>query len=725
MNSIWIIRFLVFLSAFLLFQIEFIIGKILLPNFGGSFMVWGACIVFFQAALLLGYMYAHYVIQWLGIARYRKFHLLLLILPALFFPGKALALKYASLEWPMVIEVFWRLALSIGPVFFVLSTMSIICQSWISQSTLSERNNPYVLFSVSNFGSFLALVSYPFIFEMVFDLNVQQHIWRAGYCFVVLLYLLCLKFVWVQQQTREKALLGGLVWTTTKVWIWFFYGVAGVMMFLSVTNLVTEEIAPVPLFWMIPLVIYLLSYVLNFKKNPWCPRWINRAMFAVIAFSILFYFAMAREVIPMLVSLIVLLFLLLIICLFCQSRLYALRPDARQLTFYYFVVSLGGFCGGLIATWIAPLISSSHLEYFLALFFVCLAWLLESPKISFSWMNLLSVVGFIAALYFGPKFSEQFGQAGLLGWAFCAGFFIFLIRKDRLALVVGLLASTILLQTIEPLWFKSKYVFSRRNYYGIKRVFEEHGVRLLTNGNTVHGAQFIDPKISYVPLTYYNPKSPVAEWLIHESNIRRVGMIGLGTGALATYLKKGQQVDLFELDPDIVSIAQEYFTYLDISQGEKKFIVGDARLSLEKMDPQNYQILVVDAFSGDSVPVHLLTVEAIKIYQRHLTKDGIVILHLTNRYMNLPLAFMMTASSTDAYMAFKQDNDYISKRYNSDWVALTWDKDTYEKLLSKYQWNTVSVEQHGLQRPWSDAYSNIIPYFLNLKALKALLKERS
>ena len=630
-------------------------------------MVWGACVVFFQAALLLGYMYAHYIIQWRGIQKYRLLHGVLILLPLLFFPGHALALKYTSAGLPMVLEIFWRLILTIGPAFFVLSTMSIVWQCWLSQSNLPERQNPYTLFAVSNLGSFAGLLTYPFLFEMYFDLGVQQTIWRMGYVILVILQWMAFKWITVQSDTRSAEIKSAVSIDRGQIINWLLYGAVGVIVFLATTNLMTSELAPVPLFWMLPLAIYLLTFVLNFKRRPWCPSWIWKNGHAIIVFGIVLYFAMLKHVMPLLISVSLLLAYTFIVCMFAQYHLHASKPaDHRSLSYFYFMVSLGSFLGGIAATWIVPLISPSYLEYFLAL--LALA---------------------------------------------------FVLRNGRSVAVIGIALIIIFQSPIERVFSKEKYTLTHRNYYGITKIFEQSGVRFLVHGSTIHGAQYLDPEYSRIPLTYYNPKSPPAEILIRNKSLNNIGLVGLGTGSLVSYLDPGQKADYYELDPDMLDIAKKYFKYLDLTAGDVRHIIGDARLTLENSF-ERYHLLIVDAFSGDSVPLHLLTGEAIGIYRNHINPDGVILFHVANRYIDFRPALYRTAFEAGARVAYQHNVDFISKVFHSDWVCITWSDDAYQSLVKNFGWTPISADSVNDIRPWTDSYSNILPYFKINEILQAV-----
>lgn len=710
MKKIWIIKAITFLSAFLLFQVELIVGKIFLPNFGGSYMVWGACLVFFQAALLLGYMYAHYIVQWLGMKRYRVMHLVFILLPFLFFPGRPMPLQFTPGNWLMVMEVFLRLTIFIGPVFFVLSTISIIWQAWLSDSNLSEHENPYVLFSVSNLGSFIALLSYPFFFEMQFDLNLQQTIWRIGYVFLIILQYLAFGLIKLRPVEKSAAQPNGKV-TLRTTGQWLLYAAGGVAMFISATNILTAEIAPVPLLWVLPLAIYLLSFVLNFKQRPWGMGWMERSTPLLLALGIVVYFSSQQQTWFILFKLLGILVYTFLICMLAQRQLYVTKPkDPQQLTFYYFMMALGSFLGGIVSTWIVPLLSSTHMEFFSALLCICLGWNLSQQKRSFSRRVFIGLILLAAILAFGPVVYEKFSLIGFWACALALVLVFAYIGRYRYGVFSGLLLCILSMPYVEPRWAKTEYSFSKRNYYGINRIVDKPGVRLLLHGTTIHGGQFKDPKKSYIPLTYYTPDSPSAQLLIRKDNLDRVAFIGLGTGALTIYLKPQQEADIYELDPDIVKIAQEYFSFLERSVGRKNFILGDARISLEKQQKRDYKLLIVDAFSGDSVPVHLLTQEALSLYRQHMSPDGIVVFHVSNRFVGLTNPLAKVALHENAYVLRQHHLDKISKVFRSDWVAVTWDQNQYNLLKDQFGWKDVPRDPLEPLRLWSDAYSNIIPF---------------
>ena len=423
------LNLIIFLSAFLLFQIEPIISKIILPKFGGSYLVWGACVVFFQAILLLGYWYSHIVISKFGISRYRYYHLIILILPLLFFPGRPLPEIASHSNLALPLDIFWQLLYSIGMVFFVLSTTSIILQSWLSNSDLPQATNPYVLFAASNLGSFIGLLTYPFLFENFFDLDWQLRIWRFGYLVFLGFYLVIFKLLKINKKAASvKHLLRQSVNFQVRV-RWFLFAAAAVIMFLAVTNVVTYEIAPVPLLWVIPLCIYLISFVLNFKKVPWYPQWIEDNFHITVGFGVFFFFLIQKITLPIILQLAFQFIFLFIICMFCQNRLYQSKPkDDANLTTFYLVVSFGGFIGGILVSWVFPLISTVMVEYIFGLFVIALALIFGEKKEKLGFLGMRLIFYLALAIIIWPMLFNRYNIFGIIYIIFASYFEFFSIH---------------------------------------------------------------------------------------------------------------------------------------------------------------------------------------------------------------------------------------------------------------------------------------------------------
>lgn len=715
----YVIYPIVFISAFLLFQIELIIGKIFLPNYGGSYFVWGACIVFFQAALFFGYAFSHFVIRWLGIAKYRILHLAIMFFPFLFFPGKTLPLMYSLTDLPIVIDVFLKLLITIGPVFIVLSTIGIVSQAWVANSGLPQKNNPYVLFGISNSGSFFALMTYPFIFENYYGLSVQVDIWRISYCMLVVLQLIAFAVVKVEAAVAEEE--RQLTIRKRVIIEWCLYSASAVILFLAVTNVLVLEIAPMPFLWIMPLAIYLLSFILNFKEKPFFPKFIDKYAYLNIGFGVLFYFVVSAKAFPVLVVGVAALVFLFLICMTCQSRLYSSRPkDTRGLTYFYLIMSFSGFLGGLFSSWIVPIFANNHLEFLIGLFMLCLAINISKKDYAVPFGVLVWVFVLALLLYSGRIFLLKFQYWGILLLLVIVCVIFFALKKRSFGLSIALFVLIILANNIELNWLKGNCIYQMRNYYGIIRVLDIGQARFMLNGKTIHGAQALDSKGRQVPIAYYNPRSPVVKLLLSVSQLRRIAIIGLGTGSLATYTNKYQYLDFYELDKDIIEVAKKYFVFLKNARGNIKYYVGDARKSFESGYNKNYQLIVVDAFSGDSIPAHLLTKEGINVFRKNLAERGIIVFHATNQYINVVDPLVSTAFSLGAKVLYKTDVDITTGRFFSEWVAVTWDDAAANQLSSAFAWKELYKNDFNDIRAWTDNYTNILPHLDTEKILKSV-----
>ncbi|MCA9403091.1 MAG: fused MFS/spermidine synthase [Candidatus Omnitrophica bacterium] len=715
MKRIHLIQTIAFLSALLLFQIELIIAKLFLPNFGGSYMVWGACVVFFQAALMLGYRYSQAVVEKFGIERYRIMHAALALLPLLSFPGRALPMTFDALPWPLVLSVFWHLCILIGPVFFVLSTTSVIWQMWLVASDLPERNNPYVLFAVSNAGSLVALLTYPFLVELYLDLPAQQNIWRAGYLVFVLLQWWAFKIIPVKEAKPRKVELKPV--KPARLIHWLCYSAAGVMMFLAVTNIVTAEIAPLPLLWVAPLVIYLVSFILNFKKKPYCPRWLREDIHSVAGFAVVIYFVVQVPLLPVLLDMFLLFMMTYLVCMHTQYRLYQSRPgDHRYLPFYYFIVSVGSLLGGVFVSWIMPLLSTAYAEYFAAFLVIAAALLTERRRRRILPGILMAFAAIILMMMWPLIFSQPEVRLTWIQFAGLAGLLVlvplvFSNLRDHPAAFAGCLAVfTVLTPLIETRWSLTEHIYRYRNYYGAGKVRLADGARTLVHGTTIHGSQYVQPALEHIPLAYYGYRSPVGE-LLQQDVIRleRMGIIGLGIGTMATYFRPDQTVDIFELDPDIYQLARTHFRFLARAKGTVRYHTGDGRLLLGEIPDGTYDLLIIDAFSGDAVPVHLLTREALELYRRKVKPDGVVLFHISNRYFFLGAPLTATARSLEAEAAIKEGPKTQELDQSSLWLAVTWDPARLATLVREWNWSHVSPASPRI-RVWTDRYHTVLPY---------------
>lgn len=680
--AIFLLHAITFLAAFLLFQIELIIAKRLLPVYGGSYFVWGACLVFFQAFLLLGYVFVHYAVRKYGIRLYRKIQLLLVFLPFLFFPGHAL--RVGSAENPLFLagSVFTHLLASIGPVFFVLSTVSVALQSWLAASSLEQRSNPYALYATSNAGSLGALLTYPFLFELFFSLQQQELFWRWGYGVLALLAVLMFMLVPVIPSSSVRTAALNEKTPGREIALWLLLSAAGVMLFMAVTNIITYAIAPVPLLWVLPLAIYLFAFILSFKPKPWCPVWILKGIPFLLAFSGLLFFLVEKKTFSAAAELIIFSGVLFVLCLYCQNRLAARKPDAAGgLTLFYLAISSGGFLGGLVTSWVMPLLSESVIEYLLALTLIAAA------------------VGFAGKRTPGISWKD-------------------LVRTLALAAVPALL---VLFWIPQITGRDPATVFKDRNYYGIYEVRDAKDVRVLSHGTTLHGAQIRIPGYELEPSSFYGRTSPIGElFFARKLALRTVGVVGLGAGTLAVYTRPGDVMDFYELDPDIGVVAAKYFTFLAHAPGGIRIFYGDARRSLEMAPERKYDVLVVDAFGGDSIPFHLLTREALALYKQHLNDGGLLLFHISNRFIRLDPVLVGVAKDAGARVLYRTTSGWPTG-LTSHWMAVTWDNAKALTLINDYKWEAVAARFTEPHRVWTDGYSNILPFIDWEEIKKSLL----
>ncbi|MFH0918411.1 MAG: fused MFS/spermidine synthase [Candidatus Omnitrophota bacterium] len=724
MRKIFILNSIIFLSAFLLFQIELIISKILLPNFGGSYLVWGACVVFFQAVLFLGYFFSYLLLKKIGIKRLRPFYLVLFLLPLLFFPGRNLPqISCVNLSLPLVTNVFWHLIFSIGAVFFALSTTSVILQSWLADSDLAEKNNPYALFALSNLGSFAALVTYPFLFEAFLDLDQQLLLWRVMYFLLLGIIVLAVFRIKVNSQQRVTRIWEANGVSRQDCWRWLLFSAAGVIMFLSVTNIFTYEIAPIPLLWVVPLCIYLVSFVLNFKRRSWSPDWVVDKFYLTFAWSIVLFFFSLMRILPLIVELVVTCWFLFHTCMFCQHQLNKTKPaNLSNLPLFYLIVSLGGFIGGIFTTWAMPLISVSISEYLLGLVVIALGLTIGTKYRMLGWRNIFLIFYVSVVLMAWPHFFKGYNLFGiiiiLLVFRIC---YFYLIKNPR-AFLLGILSTLLLTPGIYSFWTHDGYFYMHRNYYGVYKVYEDQGKIILNNGTTIHGVQYKDKKRENQALGYYHKLTPIGSYLSESDVGKNIGIIGLGAGGLSAYARPGQEIDYFEIDPDIYFIAKNLFTFLKNTQAKVNLIFGDARIAIKKVPAKRYGVLIVDAFSGDAIPVHLLTTEAIAEYRRHLTDKGLILFHISNRYLDFIPVLFSNANYLNAYACQKSNAEVAGKGiFSTTWFVLTWDSGSFSKLLTEFKWNQYAPGKNKLIRPWTDKYSDML-LIMDLKGLLAPVK---
>lgn len=725
MKNIWWYRLATFVAAFLLFQIQPMTSKWLVPRFGGSYLVWGASMVFYQAVLLLGYAYAHAVQRRLGVVRYARLHGLLLLAATVCLRDRFSPFVPPDGGTPLALAVFGRLLVSVGLPVLALSTTSVLIQRWLSVSDLPQKDNPYTLYAASNLGSILGLLTYPLLMEPVFSLETQRILWWAIYGAAALLHFPCMPRHEDESATRfPSAPLPGRQCAG-----WFLLSAAACAVLVAATNVITFDVASVPLLWAAPLSLYLLAFVLAFKPRPWSPAWLPRAVIWTIILGVhLHLMTQLRLSLPAWMPLLAHLAVLFVVCAGCTSRLVSLKPaDPAHLTTFYLVIAFGGLCGSASVSWAVPLLSTSMIEYPLAFALAAAAFAVTSPgtpRRTFAmrpWFELATCLAMLTLamlavpVWLGADTSDD-RQLKLLVLMITlpVALTLRLAAARPAQFAAALCALALLLPHTEDSAGGATRVARLRNYYGIYSVFDSGGIRYLKHGTTLHGRQHTDGPDVATPLGYHHPSTPIGQIMTaRRAASRRVAMIGLGAGALAPYLQRGDAFTIFELDPDNSQIAESCFTYLTIVRAHgvtPRFVFGDGRISLQREPDDAFDLLIVDAFNSGSIPVHLMTVEAFREYIRVVPEDGgLVLLNVSRKVLNLVPIVYANARAAGLYVCEKTNaGDVHPGADSTHWMALTRDAGAFASLTGPLGWSPWSQDPDSLPRPWTDRYSNIL-----------------
>ena len=660
----------IFTSAFLLFLVQPIVAKEILPWFGGSAAVWTTCLVFFQVALLAGYTYSDLTTRKLSPRAQAFLHIALLVASLAVLPIIPDAgWKPTGSEDPGM-RILGLLLLTIGLPYFLLATTGPLVQAWFAR--VYPLGTVYRLFALSNLASMLALISYPFAFEPWVTTEVQARAWSIGYavfavlCAATALYSLRVNDATVAIAAEPAADDKGSAPGRFDRFLWLALSAMGSWMLLAITNHITQNIASIPFLWLVPLSLYLLTFILCFESDGWYQRsWLLGPCAVLLG---LCAWGLQTSDISLDIKTAVPLYLtgLFMFCMFFHGELAKMRPAPRYLTQFYLMISLGGALGGLFVGLIAPRIFPTYYE--LGLGFVVaaiLATLALRKQPFFVWIVPIALAGIC-----GFFWNKQIIQ----------------LKEDTRVMV--------------------------RDFYGTLRVKDignaesEDGVRRLIHGVILHGEQYLKPERRDSATTYYGPDSGVALAIrnTHQEN-QHVGVIGLGTGTLAVWGKPGDSYHFYDINPQVVDIAQTQFTYLKDSKAKVEISLGDARLSLEREASHDFDVLVVDAFSSDSIPVHLITREAMAVYLKHVKPEGAVVFHVTNRFLRLAPVVKQVADDLGLQTALISDEAEGTIYSKTDWVIVTRDK----ALLDKEQIaaKVSAIDPIPGLRMWTDDFNNL------------------
>jgi hypothetical protein len=721
-----------FLSAALLFLIQPMVARMILPFLGGSPAVWNTCLFFFQTFLLLGYLYAHLAGAWLGIRLHMILHLALIAAALYFLPVTIASVWLERPDANPVYQVLSVLLVSVGFPFFVLSANAPLLQKWFSTTGHAAARDPYFLYAASNAGSLVGLLAYPFLLEPRLSLGEQASFWLyvyLGFCMVALLCgfaLRCAAPSGADQAAAPDAIRSsesnGEKLTLLRRLRWIVLSFAPSSLLLGVTTYITTDLASVPLLWVLPLSLYLISFIVAYQRGSWAshPFVVRRQGFLLLAAAITF-FATATEPAVILLPLHLLAFF--VTCLVCHGELAKDRPGTQHLTEYYLWISFGGVLGGFFNGFLAPLIFNGVQEYPLAM----IAAALVRPRLDPSankpetygrdlvWAGTLFIIVLGVVLwadrddFLSARLAHVmiFGLSGLIGLSFAR-------RPLRFGLGIG----AIMLATS---WYHGPFgqvLFSERSFFGVYRAMRdgERNFHLIFHGTTLHGAQSLDPKMRLQPMSYFHPTGPAGQAfrLLSQNGFDKpVAIVGLGAGALACYGKSGQDFVFYEIDSLVDRIARNptLFTYLKDCPPRAAVQIGDARVTLARAPDRSYGMFILDAFSGDAIPIHLLTREAVELYLSKLVTDGVLLFHISNRYMDLvPVVDRVAAElKLTAFLSHDgevSDAERAEGKQPSTWVILARDRRLLAPFAGDAKWQPLSGDRKG--DLWTDNYSNIL-----------------
>ena len=704
-----------FTSAYLLFWLQPLIGKMLLPLLGGAPAVWNTCMVFFQALLLAGYAYALFISQRFHLRNQAFFHITLVLAAALFLPFAISDRMVSSL--PTEGPTFWLLGVllvTVGFPFFVLSATAPLLQRWFSHSSHTSAKDPYFLYAVSNAGSMLSLLAFPFLLEPRLDLKRQSLYWAVGYLILAALIGCCAVIVKEKSHETERSELEEAEKLTYKRrfrWIALAFIPSSLM--LGVTTYISTDVASMPLIWIIPLSLYLLTFILAFANKQLVPLRLVSLLVPAGVVCLGFVTILKPPVSAWLVIALHLAVFFLV-GFVCHRQIALDRPSVSKLAEYYLCISIGGVLGGIINALLAPLLFSMPLEYPIVFIAACIMlpvvrgtlWSRSWLRIGFPALMLLFTFGLSLVV---PRLGsdEKFNDAVVLGLPLLACYFV----ASRHGVIFAISVLAVMIGGYRYMNASADALTTQRNFFGVWRVTMENGdIHRLQHGSTTHGGQYLDTDRKCNATTYYHKSGPLGQiFNVYAANpsSKSVAVVGLGAGTMITYSVQGQQWDFYEIDPAIVRIAQNpsFFTFLsDCSAAPHRMILGDARLRLRDAINSHYGLLIVDAFSSDSVPAHLITSEAMDLYLSKLEPGGLMAFHISNRYLNLEPLLSGLSQEKGLSARIRNDLEFDTSvgKYPSVWVLITRGEAGLGELVNDSRWRR--LEGNVL---WSDDFSNI------------------
>jgi hypothetical protein len=695
----------VFVGAALLFFVQPMVSKMLLPHLGGSPSVWNTSMCFFQATLLLGYLYAHWLSRRFGGGTQTAIHCAVLAVAALFLPLD-LTLPVPPADGSPVPWLLGTLAVTVGPPFFAISATAPLLQRWFSRTNHPDASDPYFLYAASNAGSLLALLAYPLAVEPHLRLLEQSRWWALGLGALGLGIVLC----WygysrnrsgAQAAAAEEA---GAAPTIGQRARWVGYAFVPSAYLLAVTAHITIDLASAPMFWVIPLALYLLTFIFAFARRPPLPHWlmVRAQPFLIIPIVLLSFTTQGIWALPLHLA------AFFVTALVGHGELARTRPAVRHLTEFYLWVSFGGVLGGIFAALLAPAVFPGIWEYPLMLVAACLVRpTVKALPRGWCWdvaLPLLLVIGLAALLRWGDLPGSVLLAALMVA---AVALLSFSDRPWRFALGVG--GCFIVLSLAGA----GDTLATTRSFFGVNKVrlIADGTIRALQQGTTIHGAESAIPGRELDMLGYYTREGPFGKLFeaLEGRGVKRVGVTGLGTGALACYARPGETWTFHEIDPEVVKLAKDgrYFHFL-AGCGNPRIVLGDARLTLRDEPDAGYDVILMDAFSSDSVPIHLLTREALALYQRKLAAGGVILFHVSNRYLELPpliAALAQDAGSPARHMLYVPAVPGALDNYSSEVVVVGQPGASLDFLTADAGWQVPQAKGAAV---WTDDRSDIL-----------------
>jgi len=714
-----------FLSAFLLFWFEPLVGKMILPFLGGAASVWITCLLFFQLMLLTGYGYAHLLESIGDVRRQIVVHAAMMFVVFLFLPVHFAVRPDQSASTHASAWLLWQLVKTVGIPFAVVSTTAPLLQNWLSKTDATDATSardPYFLYAISNAGSLIALVTYPFLIEPRVGVRSQSWWWFVGYGALTAMVIAASRVVWRKRQpvvaVQREETTDSPTWRLRLFWLAAAFVPSGLM--LAVTNHILLNLASVPFLWIMPLAVYLITFMVAFGRRWHVSTKVMSQLSAIVLLLLFPFAATSRGVETRFMWFLVGAHILILAtgALLCHTALAAKRPAPRHLTEFYFWIALGGALGGVFTAILAPTIFRTIIEYPLLVSVIAFFREDKEPGTEINGGDLIlpAVLGFLVIE--AAKLLQWANVDITTDWKTTLSFdavviliaYLFRRRAFRFGVTLAVLVMTY--HTVLPQFFGgSQFVFTARDFFGVKGVKVDlaSNSRRLLHGDTLHGIESLDPELVGQPLSYYHETGPVGDvmTLLAERVDQHIGVVGLGTGSMAGWTAPHRHITFFDIDPQVVDIATNFFTFLKVCGKNCDVLIGDGRLSIEKMNDREFDLLMLDAFNSDSIPAHLVSREAVRMYLTKLKPVGFLMFHVSNRYMDVEglIAAVVTDASLHALVRHDEPNTALLKT-GSHYIIAAQNPEAFGSLAQNENW--LVVEKPAGIHPWTDDYSNML-----------------